>query len=292
LKLDQSKLILGTVQMGLDYGINNQSGRQSFEGAIEVLEVAQKGGISYLDTAADYGNSEKIIGYYNQKFSNGNFKIVTKLSGSENVCLVESLEKSFENLQIEKIDILLFHSYDHYLRSKGKLSELRPYLVSGQIGQLGVSVYTNEELLSLKDDANISIVQAPFNLFDNDSLRAETFKLLKSSGKEIHTRSVFLQGLFFMRPEQLPSFLMPLREHMKELHKLCSDNQINISILALAYVLSKDYLDKVLLGVDSANQLRQNLEALNSGIEKDILEHIDGIAVKQLELLNPSLWNK
>ena len=73
------QLILGTVQLGLDYGINNDVGKPSVEKSFEILDYAFNNGISILDTANAYGDSEKIIGNYMKKTGN-EFKISTKLS--------------------------------------------------------------------------------------------------------------------------------------------------------------------------------------------------------------------
>ena len=67
-----SKLILGTVQMGLDYGVNNSSGKISNKESFEILSLAFSNGINILDTAEVYGNSHQIIGdfHYNNPNSN------------------------------------------------------------------------------------------------------------------------------------------------------------------------------------------------------------------------------
>ena len=52
-----SELSLGTVQLGVSYGINNQSGKPDRTQAFGILDTALTNGISALDTAAAYGDS-------------------------------------------------------------------------------------------------------------------------------------------------------------------------------------------------------------------------------------------
>ena len=55
------KLILGTVQFGLQYGINS-AGRPSIEQVSDMLNNAKVGGVLILDTSSAYGNAEEILG--------------------------------------------------------------------------------------------------------------------------------------------------------------------------------------------------------------------------------------
>ena len=54
----KNKIILGTAQFGLDYGINNQNGKVSDKDVDQILNYAFESGIKELDTASSYGNSE------------------------------------------------------------------------------------------------------------------------------------------------------------------------------------------------------------------------------------------
>ena len=71
------KLIIGTAQWGLDYGISNSNGKTGKCEIANILETANKYGINTLDTASAYGDAEKVI-----KLATDNSRIITKL-GSE-----------------------------------------------------------------------------------------------------------------------------------------------------------------------------------------------------------------
>ena len=56
------RLVLGTVQFGLLYGIANQVGKVSRDEVAEILGHARAAGVDTLDTAIGYGDSEVILG--------------------------------------------------------------------------------------------------------------------------------------------------------------------------------------------------------------------------------------
>ena len=115
----QSKLILGTVQFGIPYGINNAAGQVTKEKSFAILDHAYANGITYLDTAAGYGESEAVIGEYLAKYPEKDFNIITKFSGNANceVSLLDSLKK----FATDKIYSVLFHSFQHYQNAKNEM---------------------------------------------------------------------------------------------------------------------------------------------------------------------------
>lgn len=288
--MNANKLILGTVQLGLAYGINNQLGKPSQEQAFGILKKAADSGIASLDTAAAYGNSEEIIGAYHTSSGQAPFQIITKFH-NEGKPVNEVVTAALSRLAIDKIDTLLFHSYADYLKCRN-LPIYQDLLneKGNTIGELGVSVYTNEELETLAGDDTVSVLQLPFNLLDNDCARGDILRSLVSAGKTIHTRSVFLQGLFFKDPAQLPSKLKPLQPYLEELNKLAKDIDVSLGALALQYVLSKKYISGVLFGVETIEQLKLNLDWLTLNIAPEVFEEVDKIEVKEKELLQPTNW--
>lgn len=286
-----SKIILGTVQFGLSYGINNTSGLVSAVEAHKILDLALKSGIKTLDTAAVYGTSEQVIGDFINSKGQNPFDIITKLKLKDGETCKTSLRKSYTSLGIDHVDTLMFHSYADYMNTKGELGGLLDSQKGKGFNKLGVSVYTNQELEAVASDLNIDLVQAPFNLLDNHTLRSNALTKCKEHNKEVHTRSAYLQGLFFMKSTDLPERLRPLSKELRVIHDLAKDAGISIGALALSYVLSKPYIDGVLIGVDSLKQLEQNLVWARTQNLKSHFEIIDSLIVKEVSLLNPVNWN-
>lgn len=286
----KSKLILGTVQLGLAYGINNQQGKPSKEQAVGILQEAAEQGISSLDTAAAYGDSEQIIGAYHAGKAQTPFQIITKFH-NEGKPVNEVVSSALDRLAVKKIDTLLFHSYADYLKCRDQAVYQDLLNERGKtIDNLGVSVYTNDELETLANDDTVTVLQLPFNLLDNDSHRGKLLKSLVSAGKIIHTRSAFLQGLFFKKANQLPEKLKPLQPYLRFLNKLTESTGVPLGALALQYSLSKDYISGVLFGVETIDQLRLNMYWLSIHIDPELFDEVDKIEVKEKELLQPTNW--
>lgn len=287
------KLILGTVQLGLRYGINNTAtDLMSCAEANEILALAHTSGIQMLDTAADYGDSEIKIGNFISKQNKKSFEIITKFSKKEGVGWKKSLNNSLKKMNVPNVDIIMFHSFEAYINAKNN-NEIDSILkFKGSLfNKLGVSVYTNDELKMLKTDENIEVIQSSFNILDNENIRGHILKALKDDGKIVHTRSAFLQGLFFMEHSQIPRKLMDLISPLKEINNIAEQNDFCVGHLALQYVLSKDYIDGVLIGVESIDQLQKNIQWAKTNIPFGVLEKIDKkIHIQNSALLNPSLW--
>ena len=69
-----SKIGLGTVQFGLDYGISSSQGKVTKDDAKNIISFAQENKINLFDTAPAYGTSEKVLG----ESDISNVKIITK----------------------------------------------------------------------------------------------------------------------------------------------------------------------------------------------------------------------
>ena len=287
-----SKLILGTVQFGLNYGVNNTVGKPSKENIKSILDSAYNSGIQLLDTAEAYGDSQNKIGEYHNNSTN-KFNVITKFSSNVEEFSLNIIERVHDNLKILDVDKLycyMFHSFDDF---ENYFDNYRKDLLllkkHGIIDNIGVSVYTNNELESVLKFDEISLVQLPFNLLDNDNKRRSILKKAKIKGIEIHTRSVFLQGLFFKKTSELGDKIKPLEPYLRSLNDLC-DKDYKINDLALNYVCNKKNIDRVLIGVDNVVQLKANIASEKRNIQKEIFKKIEAIDVKEIELLNPSNW--
>lgn len=289
--MSPSKLILGTVQFGLDYGINNVHGKPQEDEVFNILKSASEHGVSLLDTAMAYGNSEELIGSYHRQQEGQPFEIITKFhaKGTDNPELL--LEAALQRLGVDRLDTLLFHSFADYEGLRGTIFyEFLQDLVGRKVGRIGVSVYTNEEIAVLLQDQSVEVVQAPFNLFDNEVQRANAFKELQKAGKEVHTRSVFLQGLFFKKASALPEKLKPLSEALNTIWELSEELQCPVGQLAMQYALSKSYIDKVLFGVDTTSQLESNMNWVSTALPEEAFLQIDKLKIADVDLLSPSNW--
>ncbi len=288
-----NKLILGTVQFGLDYGINNLKGKPSDDTIKRTLDLAYNNGIEYLDTAEAYGDSQERIGFYHNSSSN-KFKVITKFSSSITKLSGDIETRVLQNLKTLDVDSLycyMFHSFNDFDLFFDKFkSNLISLKNKGILNKIGVSIYTNEELEKVLEFKEISLIQIPFNLFDNDNLRGDVLRKAKKKGIEIHTRSVFLQGLFFKEKDNLEGNLKDFKSPLESLEKLSKENNVLISDIALNYACKNISIDKVLVGVDDEEQLSMNIKSINKTIDESVFNEINKIKIHRNELLNPSNW--
>jgi uncharacterized protein len=286
-----SKLILGTVQMGLDYGINNSDGKISLENSYKILFKASELGIKILDTAEAYGNAHQVIGDFHKQNPHIKFDVITKIPQNSDLSTFTNKIKTYINeLNVEFLEVLMFHSFDSYLENIKIVKKLLEFKNQGLIKNIGVSVYTNNQIKKLLNDDAITVVQFPFNLLDNNVLRGDLMLKLKQKGKIIHTRSAFLQGLFFKDDFESSKISKQLSSELNLIKNIAKAEEISISNLALSYCLNQENIDSVLIGVDSVDQLLENLNAINYKIKPNSLEKINAIRVDNTDLLNPSLW--
>jgi aryl-alcohol dehydrogenase-like predicted oxidoreductase len=288
-----NKIILGTVQLGLNYGINNKSGKPSLENAFEILHTAHDNGIRILDTAEAYGDSQEVIGEFQKSNPSKKFKIITKLNANmalKQNDLIDIIKQNCETLNTNSLYGYMFHNYQSFIENKSFYKDLVVAKEMGLIENIGISLYSNEEILDIiKNYKEFKIIQTPFNLLDNESKRKSILLEAKSKGIEVHTRSAFLQGLFFMPQSKLPIKLKELKKDLNTLELLKKDYNISTEELALKYVLEKDYIDNVLIGVENVPQLITNINICKSN---QVIPHsiIDNIDIKDNNLINPSKW--
>jgi len=275
-----SKLILGTVQFGLQYGVNS-AGRPSEEAVKSILAAAAKGDIDTLDTSSAYGNSEEILGECTTPEEG--FKIVSKYPKGE-TSVGEMFNSSLRRLKFNKLYGYLLHHFEVYKNNPKIWDEFVALKETGKVQKIGFSLYTPEELQFILDNNSpFDLIQVPFNIFDKKFL--PLIKEVHEKGVEIHVRSTFLQGLFFKDRDALPEKLKPLKKYLLQLDEFSKRSGLSISEIALNYNLQNPCIDGVLIGVDNVEQLKTNLASV-----KDTPIDIE-IEVKEQELLNPVNWN-
>lgn len=278
--------------MGIPYGINNTIGQVPAEECVAILNLAFESGLVTLDSAEAYGTAHQIIGSFHRRFPGRTFDVITKLSADSAGYSPENKIRQFlVELNVQCLDGLMFHSFDSYGRNIGIIDSLLDLKGEGLFNQLGVSVYTNQEVEAASLDERIDFIQLPFNLLDNTFQRASALQTAKKRGKEIHTRSVFLQGLFFMGKYSKNKIAAQLQPQLEAIRRLADDSKTSVSTLALSYALSQPLIDKVLIGVDSTHQLKMNVEAAKFNLDNNVREYIDQLTVPDKSLINPSLWN-
>lgn len=285
-----SRLILGTVQFGLDYGIKNARGKIPETEVAKILDLAEAGLVDTLDTASAYGNSESVLG----RVLGGKprFRIISKLRTGFEGTVRQELEASLERLRSPRLHAYLLHNFEIYRSRTTTISELAYCKREGLIEKVGVSLYHPAEVHTLLKAAEpIDIVQVPYSMLDR---RFESvFPLLRKRGIEIHVRSIFLQGALLMDPETLPQGLSPLRERLTALCRLSETSGMSVSAICLAFAANNPLIDAVVIGIDGLDDLAANLESFRvRGSAVRHLSYFEDIRTDDENIILPYRWKE
>jgi aryl-alcohol dehydrogenase-like predicted oxidoreductase len=278
------KLALGTVQFGLDYGISNKKGKVGKDIVQDIFNLAKKNNITTLDTATSYGDSEKVIGDIT-KAKNLKFNIITKFTPSD--IQNNKIEISLENLKAESVFGILLHNSEELLtRKKTDLyNSLLEFKKNGLCKKIGCSVYSPNEALDISKNYNIDIFQIPSNLFDQRLFTNDILQKIKSTGAEVHIRSVFLQGVVFIPFNRIPLHLNKLRPQLEKLQK--DNNKLTIA-KALAPFVQNKLIDKIVIGCCSVIELKQIISAYN--IAKTLKIKLEDFEITDIDTIDPRNW--
>lgn len=294
--LNRKKIGLGTVQFGLDYGVSNSTGQVSEQEVRKILRLAWDSGIRILDTAAAYGMSEEVLGKTIEP--DCQFQVVTKVPkigfppAPDAVAsfIRETFEKSLRKLRRESVYALMFHNADDLLAETGKeaYATLQALKQAGLIEKIGVSAYTQAQLDAVTERFQCDLVQVPVNVLDQRLVRSGSLADLHAKGIEIHARSVFLQGLILMNPEELEPFFDPIRPILREFHNLAGRLETSPLKLALTYIGQLDMISTFAIGVTCVAELREILDAFREPVSAEF----DQFAVSDEAIVNPVFWKK
>lgn len=288
-----SRLALGTVQLGIDYGVANREGRPGDLEARKILESALEAGVNCFDTAIAYGKSEEILGRYLPKEEN--IHIVSKISSAEFYdSFGESLERSLRRLERESLYAMMLHDskalHGWGDRERSIIGSARE---RASFEYFGVSIYNDEEMKMALDIDEISMIQIPFNLLDSRALRSGWIEEASRRGKLLFVRSVYLQGLFFLERSDLRGTLSKARKPLERLAAIAEELGMTLPMLALSYVASAAPSCVLVLGAERAAQMKKNAELFSNLpiLDKELVSRILSIAEDvPPELINPSLW--
>lgn len=266
---------LGTVQFGLDYGITNKNGRVSQEEAAAILSLAVQEKVTIVDTAAAYGDSEKVIGNILASGnasatipSKNNLKLVTKtiffsevksITKHHAIQLRDRFYLSLENLQTTKVYGLLFHAADDILKPGGEklFQAMEDLHKEGLLEKKGVSFYDITQAQAIRQLFSFDLVQFPMNVFDQRLCP----HVAQWNDWEIHVRSAFLQGILLSKAKDLPTFFQPLQASLQKWESFCSEKNCSALEASLRFYQTLPSIEHVIVGAASLGQFQEIMQA-------------------------------
>ncbi|PKR58516.1 aldo/keto reductase [Thalassospira lohafexi] len=305
------KLVLGTAQLGLSYGIANQSGKPDRRAAVKLVHTALAAGVCVLDTARCYGDSEDVLKEALSSANQGNSLrtiVITKVNtpSAEEAAIMNdaALERFAEDgvrasccaLGIDRIPVLLIREAWPLEHPNGFWRALLRLRTAGVIGILGLSAQTVEEGELAAGCSDIGHLQIPFNVLDYRW--RETSVLDRISDRPdltVHVRSVFLQGLLLggdgiSWPAVANGVGPAVRDALLTAQQAIGRS--SVADLCIAYVLSYPQIAGLVLGMETAKQLEENLALVShSPLSAEERLLVDSLIPRvPSALLNPGLW--
>lgn len=303
------KLVLGTAQLGMPYGIANAVGRPGANHATDMIKAAIASGVEFIDTARAYGDSEAVIGRALSDGWKDRVRVISKLSplpdlhlGADtatcNAFVDASFYRSCNELNVQKIDTLLIHRAKQLQLFGGRiLDRLLMHKEAGRIKTLGVSVQTPDELAQALEIPSVEHIQMPMNILDHrwEQSIKKIIHTKCSRRVRIHVRSIYLQGLLlsdkkqhWMRanvndPEKIGAWFA-------KMVSVCG--RASIADLCLAYVNSQTWVDGIVIGMETLEQLKDNINLLTKEPlnEERIHEINETRPTLNESTLDPSKW--
>lgn len=296
------KLVLGTVQFGMDYGI--QGGKHPTAKAVdETISYAVSQGIRCFDSASVYGDAEKVMGDYIRRHTDimDQMRIISKLPASAlkgiptnmwKDMVLQDAAKSIEALGIRQLEAFLFHDASCIYDSDA-VKALAEVVDSGMAGKVGVSIYSPEEAIKALEYDEIRVIQIPYNVFDQRLDQCGFFEKARQKNIEIYARSSLLQGLVMMDPDKLPEKVQFASDYIRRFRKICKEYDISPLKGAVGYVLSHSGIDYIVFGVDNTEQLMEYVAVQEDGIPEEMVDTLrNEFSDIEERLVNPVLWNK
>lgn len=280
------KLALGTVQFGLDYGIANDAGRATDPEIAAILATSRQAGIDMLDTAIAYGDSESRLGAAGVS----GFSVISKLPAldDELTDIPAAVEGALARLGLPRLYGLLLHRAEDLLRPNGAriYAALQAVKARGLVEKIGISIYDPAELDVLLPRFSLDLVQAPYNVIDRRLQSSGWLDRLGAANVEVHTRSTFLQGLLLMPPERRPAKFAPWARLWSRWDGWLRETGLTPLQATLGFACGNAAIDRVLVGVDSANHLAEIIAAARAPGPAAP----DDLASDDRDLINPSHW--
>jgi aryl-alcohol dehydrogenase-like predicted oxidoreductase len=288
-----SKISLGSAQFGSSYGISNVSGPIDQKVTCDILQLAFDVGILHIDTARSYPNSETFLG----RCGVSRFNIVTKMPTIPNTIkdvkkwILTEFNRSLSNLRVDKICGLLLHDSRSLLSTNGEeiIKSLEELRVNGLVDKIGVSVYTPQELSEVYNRFKVDLIQLPLNIFDRRFEESGWLNTLKKDGVEIHARSIFLQGLLLLPRNRIPAKFEIWAHNWSNYHSYLRKSGYSALELCLNYPLNLLNIDKVVLGVDSPQHLREIVTCAKNDM---VTINSEQLSTNEKLLIDPSCWDK
>ena len=302
-----SELTLGTVQLGMDYGRVNDSGKPLRAEAVALVREAIERGVTAVDTARAYQESESVLG----EAICGSWRRCARVITKVDLSLLdrstrdgravrrqvdESLAASCRALRCETLDTALLHLWEDREMCAGTAwRRLMEHRDEGRVAAIGISVYEPRQALAALGDEQVKHLQIPMNVLDWRWKAAGVDRAIaERPDVVVHARSALLQGILAHGAERWPEVAdFDRASCVRKLAALAEQfGRDGVVDLCLAYVRSVTWITSAVVGCETLAQLRRNVELfLKPRLSAEECEELERTLPQAPDtLLNPSKW--
>ncbi len=299
-ELSISALTLGTVQLGLRYGIANTTGQPSYAVARDIIACAVEGGVNCLDTAVGYGESEQMIGRALAELGLADrVVIVTKIPpmaddfssvAAVDAFIEEHVTGSLARLGLDVLPLCMFHleTNARYMESLLKLQE------RGLVRHVGVSMMTPDACAAHIATGRAEALQVPTSVLDQRFIRRGLLRDAATAGIALFVRSIYLQGLLLLAEEHIQPELAEVIPVRRRLETLARGGGMPLTELALRFALGLDGATSIVVGMETVAQVRENLTlAVRGPLPADLHRAaLDAVPALSEQILSPRNWTQ
>ena len=262
------------------------------------MDAAWDLGVTTLDTSPNYGISEERISNFLKLNPSKNFDIISKVKsvneGAQQGASVMGnwLNESplFDVNTANSISVLLHNEDD--IRHTAVIDAIQKFQMKGYFSCWGVSVYSKAAAVESLDIDSCQIIQLPFGILNQSFQTDGILKTLSDHNKTILARSIFTQGLLFGHKLEAP----PITEEVYRIKQIIRDlsdrRGLTLMQYAMSFVLSFDWVDSIVVGVDTVKQLNEALECPSSTLNEDELNVLyQNSKSLSPDAVRPETWN-
>lgn len=277
------KLCLGTVQLGISYGLNGRR-PPSMDEAIEMMTYAVANGVDAFDTAVAYGSAEEIVGEFLQRrlCPRDKIQIITKfgmdifgqgVDAGAGHKIRDAACRSLKRLKTDYLDAFLCHVptsvYDQYV-----VEGLEALKRDGLARHVGITAYEVDDACACAASSSLDFLQIPLSVLDQRMVTRKVIAQCVTTGTVVHARSAFVQGLLLMDVNAVPPHLAGCIPVLREFSRLCADCGVDRRQVALSYVKRQQDVADLVFGVHDMEQLQETISDFNANVDVAVVDEI------------------
>ena len=263
----------------------------------DLVRKALSAGINFLDTAFIYGpkRSEELIGQVLKERGDRD-KVILATKGAHQFVdgsvvmnnsasfLRNAVEGSLARLQTDYIDLYYIHYPDESTPKDEAVGALQKLREEGKIRAIGVSNFSNQQVMEANADGYLDVVQGRYNLFQREAEENILPYTCKGSISFIpyfplasgllaghyNENTTFADGDLRLRNPlfQEEVFVNNLGK-VEALKEIAQQKGVEVVHLVLAWYLAQPGIDALIPGAKRAEQAVENLRTLEVVLSKD-----------------------